>query len=97
MSIQDFFQEWGSRRRGRRHVPPMAGSATRDIIGPTGFAFSAAWEELEKGGDAYLDSFDRRLPPSIFVSERDRLRAGQPMPVVERCIEDWGSNPETEN
>ena len=45
-------------------------------------------DKLDEYGDAYVQSFDRRLPPSIFVSERDRVRHGQPMPLVERCIED---------
>jgi hypothetical protein len=65
---------------------------TRDIVGPTGWVFSDAWQQLEDHGEAYRNSFDRRLPPSLFISDRDRLRANQPMPLSERCIEDWSKN-----
>lgn len=44
---------------------------------------------MESNKSAYLKSFDRRLPPSLHVSERDRVRAGDPIPTAERCIEDW--------
>ena len=66
----------------------------RDIVGPTGWVFSSAWEELDTHGEAYQKSFDRRLPPSLFISDRDRLRANQPMPLSERCIEDYSKNSE---
>jgi len=62
--------------------------ATRDVTGPTGNVFSNAWDQLDQHGDAYMKSFDPRVPPSIFVSERDRTRHNQPMPIVERCLED---------
>lgn len=35
-----------------------------------------------------MRSFDQRIPPSIFVSDRDHRRHNQPMPLAERCIED---------
>ena len=66
---------------------------TRDITGPLGTAFSNAWDQLDEHGDAYMKSFGDQIPPSLFVSERDRVRMNQPMPVVERCIEDWRSGP----
>lgn len=50
---------------------------------------TATWDQLDEKGDAYMRSFDRRLPPSLHVSERDRTRANMPIPLVERCIEDW--------
>lgn len=68
--------------------------ATRDVTGPTGWVFSNAWQQLDDHGDAYMKSFDRRIPPSIFISERDRKRHGQPIPVAERCLEDAGSEAE---
>ena len=66
--------------------------AARGIVGITGNSFSNAWEYLDRSGDAYLKSMetDPVLPPSLFVSERDRTRVGQPMPLVERCLEDYG-------
>lgn len=73
-----------------RPPPIMSNSrVTRDITGPLGWAWSGAWDQLDQHGEAYKQSFDRRLPPSLFVSERDRLRANQPMPLSERCIEDY--------
>lgn len=50
---------------------------------------------MEKGSDAYVKSFDPKVPPSIFVSKRDLTRENIPIPLVERCIEDW--DPETQD
>lgn len=67
--------------------------SARGIIGPTGNSFSKGWEMLEKDNGAYLRSMqsETHLPPSLFVSERDRVRLGQPVPIAERCIEDYRS------
>ena len=86
--LKDLWVELRARRAGRRGVDSTIHKAARDVTGPTGWMFSGAWDKLDEYGDAYVQSFDRRLPPSIFVSERDRVRHGQPMPLVERCIED---------
>jgi len=85
-------REWRARRAGRRGISNSIHRATRDVTGPTGWVFSATWDELDKHGDAYMQSFEPRVPPSIFVSERDRTRHGQPMPLAERCIEDHGTS-----
>jgi len=79
----------GARHDLRRSTVPSNSRVARDVIGPTGWLRSNAWDQLEQHGEAYKQSFDRRLPPSLFVSERDRLRANQPMPLSERCIEDY--------
>jgi len=79
----------GPRREYRKPVVPSNSRVTRDVIGPTGWLRSNAWDQLDQHGEAYKQSFDRRLPPSLFVSERDRVRANQPMPLSERCIEDY--------
>ena len=50
--------------------------------------WSKGWEKMAEDPKGYVDSFDRRLPPSIFVSERDRTRHQMPIPLVERAIED---------
>jgi len=60
------------------------------VTGPTGWAFSASFQQVDDHGEAYVKSFDPRIPPSLFVSERDRTRYNQPMPLSERCIEDHG-------
>ena len=93
--FNEFKLEWRARRAGRVHLENNIGRATRDIAGPTGWVVSPTWEAVDKSGDTYVKSFDRRLPPSTFVSERDRLRANMPMPLVERCIEDWGQDRST--
>ena len=85
-------QELRARREGRRYVDNTITRPTRDITGPLGWAFSSTYEEVAKSGGAYNASFDRRIPPSLFVSERDRSRAGMPIPVVERCLEDFGTD-----
>jgi len=88
------FAEWKSRRAGRKAMNtkkttgPTLSRVTRDVTGPMGNAFSSAWDKLDEHGEAYRKSFDRRIPPSLFVSERDRTRFAQPMPMAERCIED---------
>lgn len=86
--------EWKDRRDGRRKMEGSSniGRAAREITGPTGWVWSNAWNELDNHGEAYMKSFDRRVPASIFISERDRTRFGQPMPIAERCIEDWEQN-----
>ncbi len=60
---------------------------TRDIIGPLGWVNSAAYQELADGMDKYNKSFDNHLPPSLHVSERDRIRHNQAIPLRERIIE----------
>jgi hypothetical protein len=87
--MSELWVEIKARRSGRQGITSSIHRATRDVTGPTGWVWSNAWDELEKHGEAYIDSFDRRLPPSIWVSERDRTRFGQPMPTAERCIEDY--------
>jgi hypothetical protein len=78
--------------------------SARDIMGPLGTGFSNAWDVMANGSEAYVKSFDRRVPPSIFVTARDRSRLGQPVPLVERRIGapddaltpdelEWGSHP----
>lgn len=96
--LKNMMTEWRSRRAGARHAPAGIQQSARDVIGPIGAGFSNAWDTLAEGSKAYVDSFDRRLPPSTFVSERDRTRFNQPIPLVERRIEafrgDDGLTPE---
>jgi hypothetical protein len=87
--LRAFLTEWKARRAGRKFVSHDIRRSARDIVGPTGDVFSNAWEHLEQQGGTYLESFDRRIPPSLHVSERDRTRWNIPIPLVERCIEDW--------
>ncbi len=86
--FREFRREWQARRHGRKHLDHKIRTAARGIIGPTGWQWSNSWDHLEKDGDAYLKSFDPRVPRSIFLTERDANREHIPVPLVERCIED---------
>lgn len=81
--------EWKARRAGRRHVADDIYRPARDVIGPTGWMWSNGWDAMQEGSEAYLRSFDPRVPHSMFISERDRTRSNIPIPLIERCIEDW--------
>ena len=62
----------------------------RDVTGVTGWMYSRGWDELARVNPDYLRSFEStRVPPSLHISARDRRRAGQPIPLAERCIEDF--------
>lgn len=64
----------------------------------TGASLSGAYELLEKDDGAYIRSMQKEppLPPSLFVSERDRVRHGNAIPLAERCIEDIGADEQAE-
>ena len=82
------FRVWMDERRARRSGDNDVARATRDIVGPMGWVSSSAWQRLADNMDTYNESFDRHLPPSLHVSERDRVRHGKAVPLRERCIED---------
>jgi hypothetical protein len=88
VGLRALLTEWSARRAGRRGVERDLARSAREVVGPTGWMWSSGWEAMEKGSSAYVKSFDRRLPPSLFVSERDRTRSNIPIPLVERCLED---------
>lgn len=67
--------------------------AAREVVGPTGWMWSRGWEQMDQGKEAYVKSFDKRLPPSLFVSERDRTRQNIPVPLVERMIAEEHGKP----
>ena len=86
---KEFAAEWMARREGAQRLPSEIHTAARHIIGPTGFQWSDAWRRLEEDGAAYLRSFDPKIPSSVFLSPSDLTRSNHPVPLVERCIEDW--------
>lgn len=90
--FREFRAELRSRSHGRRAMGSDTSTfkAARGIVGATGSSFSGAWDLLDKDGDAYLRSLEREppLPPSLFVSERDRVRHNQAVPLSERRLED---------
>lgn len=97
MGLSQLYAEWKARRAGRQGMEPSGiFRATRDVIGPIGWMWSNAWDAMDEGKDAYVGSFDRRLPPSEFISARDRTRHGIPIPLVERVVEDHRKDPADE-
>lgn len=94
--LSEFIAEWKARRAGRRHVSNDIYRQTRDITGVTGWVTSRAWDHADRSGEAYSRSLsDSHLPPSLHISARDQIRAGQAMPLAERSIDDY-SLPEAE-
>ena len=90
--LREFWLEARARSAGRKAMgnDQSTFAAARGIVGATGASFSNAWDLLERDGDAYVRSMnrDRAIPPSLFVSDRDRVRLGETVPLSERCIED---------
>ena len=91
---REIWDEWMARRQGARRLSRDIHTAARHIIGPTGYQWSGAWRRLEEDGPAYLRSFDPKIPASVFVSPSDLTRSIHPVPVKERCIEDWNRQPD---
>ena len=88
MGLGSFISEWKARRAGRQSMERTDLSrAAREVVGPTGWMWSKGWEMMNEGKEAYVKSFDKRLPPSLFVSERDRTRqrCERASPVGVRC------------
>jgi len=90
--FRDLIREWKARRAGAKHLPTDIRRAARDIIGPTGWQWSGGWSRLEQHGDAYVKSFDPRVPRSIHLAKDEQYRQHIPIPLAERCIEDWRTN-----
>lgn len=86
MGWKSFRVEWLARRAGRRGLDNDLGRSAREVVGPTGWMWSRGWDVMAEHRDAYVQSFDRKLPPSTFVSSRDRMRHNIPVPLVERMI-----------
>lgn len=97
MGWKSFKAEWLARRAGRRSIESDLARSARDVIGPTGWMWSSGWDAMAENAKAYVGSFDRRLPPSIFVSESDRRRHQIPIPLVERMLERYGETEESED
>lgn len=84
--FRNVITEWKARRDGRKFLSGDLGRSAREVIGPTGNGFSNAWDALADNSDAYLKSFDPRVPPSLHVSQRDQTRHNRPIPLPERRI-----------
>jgi len=82
-------------RRVMRPAPrPPAESdvftAARHITGAVGAGTSPAYDALAEGGERLNRSLrENPLPPSTHISHRDATRHNIPVPLSERCIEDY--------
>lgn len=92
----------GNRRRLRAFVrrvlhpkprPPKESdifTAARHVTGAIGAGTSPAYEALAEGGEQLNRSLrENPLPPSTHISHRDATRHNLPVPLSERCIEDY--------
>ena len=86
---------WLDARAALRVQKGPTSLAARDIAGATGWVRSNAWDKIAEGSEAYAKSFDPRVPPSLHISHRDATRHNIPIPVPERCLEDFGPDAET--
>ncbi len=65
-------------------------TAARHVTGAIGAGTSPAYEALAEGGESLNRSLRKNpLPPSTHVSHRDATRHNIPVPLSERCIEDY--------
>lgn len=86
MGLKSLRVEWLARRAGRRNLDRDLPRSAREVVGPTGWMWSRGWDMMADHVKDYARSFDRKVPPSIFVSERERTRHNIPIPLVERMI-----------
>lgn len=96
MGLKSLLEEWRARRKGRRSLPSDLSRSARDVIGPTGWMWSKGWDAMAENTSAYVRSFDRRVPPSIFISERERTRHNIPIPLSERMVSEHASKSDDE-
>lgn len=88
MGWKSLREEWLARRKGRRGLANDLQRSARDVVGPTGWMWSKGWDAMAENTSAYVKSFDKKVPPSIFVSERERTRHNIPIPLSERMVAD---------
>lgn len=96
MGVKTLLEEWRARRKGRRSLHSDLSRSAREVIGPTGWMWSKGWDTMAEHTSAYVKSFDRQVPPSIFVSERERSRYNIPIPLSERMVSEHGKKSDAE-
>lgn len=94
MGFKSFKAEWFARRAGRRGLESDLPRSARDVVGPTGWMWSKGWDAMAENTSAYVKSFDPKVPPSIFISERERTRHNIPIPLSERMVAEHAKKPE---
>jgi hypothetical protein len=92
-AVRDTWTELKARRAGRAGIVRPKVNSARQIAGIIGALMSNGYDRIAEGSKAYEKSFDPHIPPSVHVSYNDMLRHNVPVPLAERCIEDWQSPP----
>lgn len=88
--------ELKARRAGRRGIVRPKVNSARQIAGITGALMSNGFDRIAESSKAYEKSFDPHIPPSVHISYNDMRRQNVPVPLAERCIEDWQAAPRPE-
>ena len=95
-AVRETWIEIKARRAGRRGIVRPKVNSPRHIAGITGSLMSAGFDRIAEGSEAYEKSFDPHIPPSVHISYNDMRRQNVPVPLAERCIEDWRAEPRPE-
>ena len=78
------------RPAGRPRPESDVFTAARHVIGAIGAGTSPAYDALAEGAESLNRSLrENPLPPSPHISHRDSTRHNIPVPLSERCIEDY--------
>ena len=94
--IRESRSEITARRAGRRGIVAPKVNTSRHIAGITGNLMSNGFERIAESSKAYEKSFDPHIPPSAHISYNDMQRQNVPVPLSERCIEEWDAPPRPE-
>lgn len=94
--VRECYLEVKARRAGRRGIPQPKVNSPRQIAGITGALMSNGFDRIAEGSKAYEKSFDPHIPPSVHISYNDMRRQNVPVPLAERCIDEWNAPPRPE-
>ena len=95
-ALRETWIEIKARRAGRAGIVRPKVNSPRQIAGITGALMSNGFDRIAEGSKAYEKSFDPHIPPSVHISYNDMRRQNVPVPLAERCIEDWQDPPRPE-
>ena len=94
--MRETWIEIRARRAGRAGIVKPKVNSPRQIAGITGALMSNGFDRIAESSKAYEKSFDPHIPPSVHISYNDMQRQNVPVPLAERCIEDWQAPPRPE-
>ncbi len=95
-AVRETWIEIKARRAGRAGIVRPKVNSPRQIAGITGALMSNGFDRIAESSKAYEKSFDPHIPPSVHISYNDMQRQNVPVPLSERCIEDWQDPPRPE-